>query len=168
MFSVRVPEAANALAAGRRRLAWSNSQGQWEITLNAVEGSAILALSENGDFPTFGVDTTALSGGHLAVREVAAGTAQAAAMPATPASIAASMAAAAAESASIAAAAVVEPTVVPVTHVCGNGARSSGLECDDGNTDAYDGCSDSCLVESGWMCTDTLGATTVSLNYKRA
>jgi cysteine-rich repeat protein len=37
--------------------------------------------------------------------------------------------------------------------VCGDGVISDPLEtCDDGNTNASDGCSASCFVESGWMC----------------
>jgi cysteine-rich repeat protein len=30
---------------------------------------------------------------------------------------------------------------------CGNGERETGEECDDGNSDNGDGCSDDCLIE---------------------
>lgn len=38
------------------------------------------------------------------------------------------------------------------TTVCGNSIREVGETCDDGNTDADDGCSSSCEVEAGWEC----------------
>jgi len=42
------------------------------------------------------------------------------------------------------------PQGVPI---CGNGVlQHSGEECDDGNVVAQDGCSDSCVVESGFIC----------------
>ena len=31
-------------------------------------------------------------------------------------------------------------------------------ECDDGNTDNDDGCSDECLIEEGWACDNHAGA----------
>ena len=36
---------------------------------------------------------------------------------------------------------------------CGNSIRGAGEECDDGNTLAYDGCSSTCTVENGFVCT---------------
>jgi cysteine-rich repeat protein len=38
---------------------------------------------------------------------------------------------------------------------CGNGAKQTGEDCDDGNTTAGDGCSDTCKVETGYVCTGT-------------
>lgn len=35
---------------------------------------------------------------------------------------------------------------------CGDGAFDSGEECDEGNMVSGDGCSSSCLIESGWVC----------------
>ena len=35
---------------------------------------------------------------------------------------------------------------------CGNGSFQPGETCDDGNTSAGDGCSDTCMVEPGWFC----------------
>ena len=43
-------------------------------------------------------------------------------------------------------------SVIPV---CGNGLVQAGEACDDGNTTAGDGCSASCVVESGYTCTPT-------------
>jgi cysteine-rich repeat protein len=36
--------------------------------------------------------------------------------------------------------------------LCNNGFREVGEECDDGNTASGDGCSSSCMIESGWVC----------------
>ncbi|EKX40674.1 hypothetical protein GUITHDRAFT_75380, partial [Guillardia theta CCMP2712] len=51
--------------------------------------------------------------------------------------------------------------------VCGDGVRVQQEDCDDGNTRDGDGCSSSCLVESGWICADNLHVTnhTTSLCY---
>ena len=37
---------------------------------------------------------------------------------------------------------------------CGNSVLDPGEQCDDGNTSNGDGCSDTCQVEDGWVCTD--------------
>lgn len=37
---------------------------------------------------------------------------------------------------------------------CGDGHRSPEEQCDDGNTENGDGCSSSCTVEAGYLCTD--------------
>ncbi|MGF1469802.1 MAG: DUF4215 domain-containing protein [Sandaracinaceae bacterium] len=48
------------------------------------------------------------------------------------------------------------------TSMCGDGALAAGAEvCDDGNTGPEDGCSGTCMVESGWSCTDVPGARSV-------
>ncbi|GAI18334.1 unnamed protein product, partial [marine sediment metagenome] len=39
-----------------------------------------------------------------------------------------------------------------VSPVCGNGILEGDEVCDDGNITNGDGCSDSCLIESGWIC----------------
>ncbi len=37
---------------------------------------------------------------------------------------------------------------------CGNGVKNADTEiCDDGNTKSGDGCSSTCRVEPGWLCT---------------
>jgi len=36
--------------------------------------------------------------------------------------------------------------------VCGNGIREAGEECDDGNTNNFDGCSQNCTVELNYLC----------------
>ena len=40
------------------------------------------------------------------------------------------------------------------TNACGNGYREGEEACDDGNNRAGDGCTDTCLVEEGWLCND--------------
>ena len=35
---------------------------------------------------------------------------------------------------------------------CGNGILETGEQCDDGNTNNFDGCSSSCSIETGWTC----------------
>jgi cysteine-rich repeat protein len=40
----------------------------------------------------------------------------------------------------------------PPLPMCGDGAVNGTDICDDGNTDAGDGCSDTCTVEDGWNC----------------
>jgi len=42
---------------------------------------------------------------------------------------------------------------------CGDGRRSEEEECDDGNTNPSDGCSDSCTIEQGYTCTRRLCRT---------
>ncbi len=42
-----------------------------------------------------------------------------------------------------------EPIIVPL---CGNGVIESGESCDDKNKVPLDGCSTSCVIESGWTC----------------
>jgi len=37
---------------------------------------------------------------------------------------------------------------------CGDGYDLGHFECDDGNTDDYDGCSSSCEIETGYLCDD--------------
>ncbi|MFO0747498.1 MAG: fibro-slime domain-containing protein [Myxococcota bacterium] len=48
---------------------------------------------------------------------------------------------------------------------CGDGVRVAALgeECDDGWTDAGDGCSPTCTVEPGWSCSEDAAPTTVEL-----
>ncbi len=41
----------------------------------------------------------------------------------------------------------------PEENVCGNGEINVGEECDDGNTNSSDGCSEMCEVEFGYSCT---------------
>ena len=41
--------------------------------------------------------------------------------------------------------------VVPIPN-CGNGILNTGEECDDGDTDAGDGCSGICTIEDDWGC----------------
>jgi len=36
--------------------------------------------------------------------------------------------------------------------LCGNSRQDAGEACDDGNINNYDGCSNKCVVESGWVC----------------
>jgi cysteine-rich repeat protein len=42
----------------------------------------------------------------------------------------------------------------PCVLTCGDGLRGQGEECDDGDTDAGDGCTARCEIESGWACFD--------------
>lgn len=39
-------------------------------------------------------------------------------------------------------------------NVCGDGKRSTNEECDDGNLNDGDGCSQNCLVEEKFHCTE--------------
>ena len=43
--------------------------------------------------------------------------------------------------------------LLSVTAVCGNGVISGDEECDDGANNDGDGCSSSCTIELGWLCT---------------
>ena len=40
---------------------------------------------------------------------------------------------------------------------CGNGVVEQGEECDDGNKNVWDGCSDTCRVERLWSCSKEVG-----------
>jgi cysteine-rich repeat protein len=51
------------------------------------------------------------------------------------------------------AAAVGAPSSPALAETCGNSLLDSGEECDDGNADSGDGCSELCLIEEGWTCT---------------
>ncbi|GEM_PF-3840550 len=49
-----------------------------------------------------------------------------------------------------------EPDMLEV-YKCGDGLYNPGREeCDDGNTNSGDGCSSTCQIESGWVCTTPL------------
>ena len=47
---------------------------------------------------------------------------------------------------------------------CGDGVRSVGEECDDGNSRSGDGCSSSCHLEQGYKCSTSYNRTTVCYN----
>ena len=47
---------------------------------------------------------------------------------------------------------------------CGDGQRFASEACDDGNTRAGDGCSATCAIETGFKCTDVLGAPPLSID----
>ncbi len=48
-----------------------------------------------------------------------------------------------------------------VVNPCGNGVLDTGETCDDGNAAASDGCSNTCQVEMGYMCTGTPSVCTI-------
>ena len=48
----------------------------------------------------------------------------------------------------------VRPMDAPMM-VCGDGVVTGPEQCDDGNTDNDDGCSDVCMIESGYACDDS-------------
>ena len=54
--------------------------------------------------------------------------------------------------------------------VCGDGYlywyEQGTLECDDDNTDNYDGCTPDCLIEEGWYCMDRVDYETASVCYE--
>ena len=45
-------------------------------------------------------------------------------------------------------------TTAAADAVCGDGVRAASEQCDDGNSDSGDGCSDTCAYEAGWLCYD--------------
>lgn len=53
----------------------------------------------------------------------------------------------------------VQPTqgCFQIPNGCGNGVRSFPEDCDDGNNEPGDGCSENCLVEAGWNCSGSYG-----------
>jgi fibro-slime domain-containing protein len=54
---------------------------------------------------------------------------------------------------------------IPIVNpACGDSSVSSGEQCDDGDTDAGDGCSATCQVESGYVC-PTVGQQCDSVEY---
>ena len=38
------------------------------------------------------------------------------------------------------------------SQTCGNFDLEAGEDCDDGNVNNFDGCSNVCMVEKGWLC----------------
>src|ERR1044071_2275857 len=46
--------------------------------------------------------------------------------------------------------------------LCGNGVMDPGEQCDDGNTNAGDGCSRICQIPAGWSCTGWPSVCTVA------
>jgi cysteine-rich repeat protein len=47
--------------------------------------------------------------------------------------------------------------------VCGDSVLDAGEQCDDGNDEGGDGCSETCQVEPGFQCTDPVPANTTNL-----
>lgn len=45
-----------------------------------------------------------------------------------------------------------DPVAQACTAICGDGLIRVNEECDDNNTDSYDGCSSSCVVEPYYVC----------------
>ena len=52
------------------------------------------------------------------------------------------------------------PVDEPVENVCGDGTTSTEEQCDDGNTQSGDGCTETCQLEPGWDCPPEGGACT--------
>lgn len=52
------------------------------------------------------------------------------------------------------------PTGTCIT-ACGNGERTVGEDCDDGNTSSGDGCTAACLIERGYACYETASTTSI-------
>jgi len=50
--------------------------------------------------------------------------------------------------------------------VCGDGFLMEGEECDDGNTYGKDGCSHTCEIETGWLCTKEVFGLSDCVNGK--
>lgn len=48
-----------------------------------------------------------------------------------------------------------DATTPAISTSCGNGRPDTSESCDDSNTNAGDGCSNACQVETGWSCTGT-------------
>jgi cysteine-rich repeat protein len=51
-------------------------------------------------------------------------------------------------------------SIVATSTACGNGVLDSGETCDDGGTENNDGCSASCQIESGWICSGSPSSCT--------
>jgi len=112
-----------------------------------------------GDLPPLTPEGTDLgsAAGRVVVKQLVKGVVPATAMP-----VSATEAAAAAGSAAVTAAAEVTTSgisVEEVIHICGNGARTTVEECDDGGRIVGDGCSANCTVEAGFVCSDRIGQT---------
>ena len=139
----------------------SESAGEkvWKIRFFALQGTDLLKVSLYGDFQIMTADVTNLIGASVSVAETTAGVAPASVMPFNQIELAAKEATAAAAAAAAAAEAVAAEQaanviiIVQPTYVCGDAVRGTVEACDDGNTADGDGCSGSCEIESGYVCT---------------
>ena len=130
----------------------------WFVQFNVQKGSSLLQVSTSGNINLL---TGGIGDGNsdkVDVMEMTAGSVPVTDMPVSAASAMADVEVSvrtATESLNNAATAT---DVVPVTHICGNGIRTSLEGCDDGNLIPGDGCSSTCTVEPGYTCTDELRA----------
>ena len=51
----------------------------------------------------------------------------------------------------------------PILAMCGDGIKVGAEACDDGNTDNGDGCSSTCAVEAGYVCSGSAPSTCSSV-----
>lgn len=61
---------------------------------------------------------------------------------------------------------VISPTESTCIPICGDDFVANGEECDDSNVISGDGCSDTCQVELGWTCTQTMVYTPPARNLQ--
>lgn len=155
----------------------TNIRHSWLVRIYPSAGTEIMSLSEDGspgDLPSISFSktdqgfVTEIVKGNLpsswvpvdpAEVQAAQAAAQAAAVEANTKKQAAKAAADNSTAPSLAEILAAPIEVVEVVHVCGDGARTTVEDCDDGNTVSKDGCSASCLFEAGWACSDYIGET---------
>lgn len=53
-------------------------------------------------------------------------------------------------------------TAMTCTSTCGDGIKTTSEVCDDGNTNSNDGCSNVCVIESGYTCNTLVSPNTCS------
>ena len=144
----------------------TSSEIVWLCRFSLFEGSHWLRLVDaNGDLPLMVVNSTSLVGASVVVTPSLDGKVPKRVIPvnsvllANKAAAEAAAAVAAAKAKALAAATQKAESIVikAVEYVCGDGIKGLGEECDDGNNNDGDGCSGSdCLVESGFVCTQSL------------
>jgi cysteine-rich repeat protein len=140
-----------------------NGTSSWIIRFYFAPNSDGLRTTVLGDVPMLmdavkNDDGTA-DGYELIIRELLKGSVPSSAMPVSATAAGAASGESDVEDAEDVEEAVVD--VVEVVHVCGNAARTSAEDCDDGNLIAGDGCSANCTVEASFICSDSIGQTSV-------
>jgi len=130
------------------------SAAVWTVRFLFAPASDGLLITELGDVPPLQHFNASAAAAAVVVNEDIRGVVPESAMPVSAVANAASTGTEA-----VATASSVETTaaeVVEVSHVCGNGLRTTAEGCDDGDLMDGDGCSSNCTVESGFVCSTKL------------
>ena len=136
------------------------SVAAWTVRFFFAPASTGLLITELGDVPPLKqYNASSTDAVVVSVNEDIKGVVPASAMPISAVANAASAGNEAVETASVVVTTAAE--VVEVSHICGNGLRTTAEGCDDGDLVDGDGCSGNCTVESGFVCSTNLNQMSI-------